>query len=171
MFKNYRSLFVFLALVLLIIGMGCTTENQVAKATSLAVETAQTEDEADSGDAEDNDCVCEDYEEIETPLELIPAYLPEGYELVEAYLFEVEESDEDAIWYAPGKGTATGVEFFGPGDEDFIEVITSASPYDSLEAWISEVSAIEFEEEDFDETYSFEEDVVTIKNTNVLLED
>ncbi len=76
------------------------------------------------------------FEEVDPPADLVPGYLPEGYEEVEAFTFNVEENDKDFIWYVPGKGEAISVEIYGSGEEDFIEIITSASPYDSLEPWI-----------------------------------
>jgi hypothetical protein len=173
MSKNYRSILTFLALVLLIIGVGCTTENQLVNAQSLTVETAQADDDPETGESDDEDCYCEDFEEVEPPAELIPAYQPAGYELDGAYSFEVDEFEEDAIWFVPGKGTATSIEFYGTGDEDFFEIIVSESPYASLEEWLAEVSNIEFEDdfEDEAEEYSMEEDIVTIKGVSVLLED
>jgi hypothetical protein len=178
MSKNYRSILTILALVLLIIGMGFTEENQVAKANSLVVESAQTDDEPESPGVEDEECYCEDYEfeEVEPPAELIPGYLPAGYEIDGAYSFDAAEFEEEAIWFVPGKGTAISLEFYGSGEEDFLEIIASDSPYATLEEWVAEVSSMEFEDDvegeaDGDEEFSLEEAIISIKGVSVLLED
>lgn len=182
--KKLKPLFILSALVLLIVGMGCTTADTLAlETTNLSAESAPiTEDDEP-----------EDFEEIEAPAELIPGYLPEGYQPAEAFLLDAAEFEEDAIWYIPEKGTATWVEFWGPGDEDFLDVTASESPYASLDLWIAEIQAMEFEyEKDFseaeegeeaddadqadseaydEEEYSFEDEIVSIKNVDVLLED
>lgn len=170
MSKKMKTFLIVSALVLLLIGMGCTMENHVVAQDSAAVEAVQP--------------APEDHEVVDPPADLTPAYLPEGYELAEAYLIDGAEFEEDAIWFIPGKGTATIVEFWGTGDEDFLEIIASESPYDSLDPWIAEVSAIEFDDEEMDadevsaddedfddEDYSFEDDLVTINGVSVLLED
>jgi hypothetical protein len=101
-----------------------------------------------------------DYETIEPPEELIPAYLPEGYEFIEAYLLEAEEYGPDAIWYIPGGETATVLDFYGPGEEDFIEITASQSPYTELDEW--------FEEAEFE---PYDEERYTIQGIDVIIED
>ncbi len=187
MSKNFRTYLILSALVLLLVGMGCTTATTVSASTAVAVEPAQSGDEPLSTDSDESDpCDMDKFEEVEPPADLIPGYLPEGYELDGAYSFDAAEFEEDAIWFVPGKGAATSVEFFGSGEEDFIEITASDSPYDSLETWIDEVNNIDFDEEDedfasededlaededFDVELSFEDDTVTIQGVTVLLED
>ena len=179
MYKKYKSLLILSTLVLLLIGMGVTANTQPVSANGVAIETAQSDDDPDTSTFEDEELYEEDYEEIEPPAELIPGYLPEEYELDGAYLFNVEEFEEDAIWFAPGKGDATSIEFYGTGEEDFIEIITSESPYAALEDWVAEVSNLEFEDEyedeveteGEDEELSLEDATVTINGVSVLLED
>ena len=184
--KKLKPIFILSALVLLIVGMGYTTADTLAAASaSLTAEPAQSlADEANKTVPVAEDDEPEEYEEIEAPAKLIPGYLPEGYELAEAFLLDAAEFEEDAIWYAPGNGAVTWIEFWGAEDEDFLDVTASASPYDTLAPWITEIDAIEFEDdeefsdsedaesEEYDEEdYSFEDEIVIIKNVDVLLED
>ena len=195
MTKKLKPYLILSALVLLVFGMGYTTAdlstNSVEPAQpGVEVSTVIT-DEGDTTESDDYDDYDDfgDFEEVDPPVELVPGYLPEGYEDVEAFTFNGEEFEEDAIWYVPGKGEATLIEIFGPGEEDFLEITASTSPYDSLEPWIDEINNLEFEgedmvgdeaegteaeeleDEDFDFEYSFEDDTVTINGVTVLLED
>ncbi len=174
MSKNRKHYLIVSALILLLIGMGCTAAPALGAAEKTPAGAA------------------EECEQVDPPVDLVPGYLPEGYELTEAYLMKGEEFEEDDIWYVPGKGDATLIEFYGTGEDDFLEITTSASPYDSLEPWIEEINNLEYadedmdsdedvdsetegsndsEEEDFDFEFSFEDDTVTIKGVAILLED
>lgn len=104
------------------------------------------------------------YEEVEPPAELLPAFLPAGYELIEAYQMSAEdyeyEYDADLIWYIPGGGTATVIDFYGPGNEDFIDITISESPYANLDEWLNDA--------DYE---PYDNELVTIGEQLVLLED
>jgi len=100
------------------------------------------------------------YEEVEAPAELIPSYLPEGYEFIEAYLVEAADFGEAAIWYIPGGGTATVIDFYGPGEDDYIDITASDSPYDTLDDWLD---AADYE--------PYDGELVTINGIDALLED
>lgn len=104
------------------------------------------------------------YQEVETPAELLPAYLPSGYEFIEAYQMSAEdyeyEYDAELIWYIPGGGTATVIDFYGPGNEDFIDITVSESPYANLEDWLDDA--------DYE---PYDDELIYILNQPILLED
>ena len=104
------------------------------------------------------------YEEVEPPAELIPGYMPEGYEFIEAYVMEAEEYayeyDVDLIWYIPGEGRATVLDFYGPGEDDYIDITASESPYNTLETWLDAADYTPYDDE-----------LVTINDVSALLED
>ncbi|MBC8508042.1 MAG: hypothetical protein ISR58_08830 [Anaerolineales bacterium] len=104
------------------------------------------------------------YEEVDPPAELIPSYLPEGYEFIEAYLMEAEdyeyEYDAELIWYIPGEETATIIDFYGPGVDDFIDITASDSPYDTLDEWLD---AAEYD--------PYADELASINDVDLLLED
>ncbi len=74
---------------------------------------------------------------LEPPAELMPAYLPEGYYYVEAYEMEREEFGEYADWFVPGDGPALVVDFYGPGDPDYIDMTISDSPFQTLDEFFT----------------------------------
>ncbi len=88
-----------------------------------------------------------DYESIAAPQALIPNYLPANYALYEAYIMTAEDFGEDAIWYAPGGGEVTVVDFYGPGDEDYISVSSASNPYASLDEFLTEADWEPYDEE------------------------
>jgi len=104
------------------------------------------------------------YEEVEAPSGLLPAYLPDEYEFIEAYQMPAEdyeyEYDADLIWYIPGGGTATVIDFYGPGNEDFIDITVSQSPYTNLDAW--------FDDADYE---PYDDELIAIGGQTILLED
>ncbi len=104
------------------------------------------------------------YEEVEPPAELIPSYLPEGYELIQAYVMEAEdyayEYGVELIWYIPGEGTATIIDFYGPGMEDFITITASESPHEKLNAWLDSA--------DYE---PYDDELVTLQGLDILMED
>ncbi len=75
---------------------------------------------------------------IDAPTQLLPDYLPADYKFVAAYTMRADEFGSDAIWYVPGGGEATAVDFYGPGETDYISVYASPSPYTDLNAWLNE---------------------------------
>jgi hypothetical protein len=105
-----------------------------------------------------------DYEEVEAPSNLIPGALPQGYELIEAYQMEAAdyeyEFDAELIWYIPGGGIATIIEFYGAGVEDFLDITLSESPYADLEEWFDDA---EYE--------PFDDELYTIGGLSILVED
>ena len=107
----------------------------------------------------------EDWEEggsgsVNAPPELIPAYLPPNYELIEAFQVDASDYGDSAIWYIPSGGTATEIDFYGPGDEDVVVITASASPYFSLNEWMAEA--------DFE---PFPDEFQNIKGVTVIIED
>lgn len=97
---------------------------------------------------------------VDPPAELIPAYLPSGYEFVDAYEVSASQYGEDAIWYIPGGGTALEIDFYGPGQEDVVAITASDSPYTSLDEWTAEANF---------EPYPVE--IKTIEGVTVIIED
>ncbi|MBT3389267.1 MAG: hypothetical protein HN413_02550 [Chloroflexi bacterium] len=100
------------------------------------------------------------YESIEAPAELTPAYLPAGYEFYEAYLMQAAEFGEDAYWYAPDGGELTVVDFYGPGDEDFISVSSASTSFTNLDEFLTDADWEPLDEEWF-----------TFNSVDVLIED
>ncbi len=74
----------------------------------------------------------------DAPTQLLPDYLPADYKFVAAYTMNADEFDSDAIWYAPGGGEVTVVDFYGPGEADYLSLYASPSPYDDLNSWLAE---------------------------------
>lgn len=104
------------------------------------------------------------YTEVEAPTEFMPGYLPAGYEFIEAYQMEAAdyeyEYEVDLIWYIPGEGTATLIDFYGPGDEDFIDITISDSPYANLDEWLDDA--------DYE---PYDDELITLREQSVLVED
>ncbi len=81
---------------------------------------------------------------VEPPEELLPAYVPEGYEYYTSYYQSKDEyaefsGEEFVDWYIPGDGPALVIDYFGLGD-DFFSITSSDSPYSSLEDFLSAVN-------------------------------
>ena len=107
----------------------------------------------------------EDWEEggsgsVDAPPELIPDYLPPNYELIEAFQVDASEYGDSAIWYVPDGGTATEIDFYGPGDTDVVVITASTSPYFSLNEWMAEA--------DFE---PLPDEIQNIKGVMVIIED
>jgi len=101
-----------------------------------------------------------DYPPVDAPPELIPGYLPDGYELYEAYTMQAEDFGEDAIWFAPGGGEVLVVDFYGPGNEDYLSVSSAFNPYSSLDEFYDDA-----------EWEPYDDELHTLKGTTVLIED
>jgi len=87
------------------------------------------------------------YPPADAPPELIPAYLPAGYELYEAYTMQAEDFGEDALWFAPGGGELIVVDFYGPGEDDYLSVSSALNPYDSYEEFFDAAEWEPYDEE------------------------
>jgi hypothetical protein len=83
-------------------------------------------------------------ESIAAPAELIPNYIPTGYELADSYEVDQDYFEEDADWYLPGDGPGIVLDFWGPGEYDFFAITASDSPYKTLSAYLT---AIDYEPE------------------------
>ncbi|MEM7347393.1 MAG: hypothetical protein AAF485_24405, partial [Chloroflexota bacterium] len=97
----------------------------------------------------------------EAPAHLVPGYLPIGYTLDGA--FELAKAEfghpDEAIFFVPGEGPATVLDFFNTGD-GFVSVIASPSPYSALAEWAA-AADIEYAASD----------LTTIQGVKVLIED
>lgn len=76
--------------------------------------------------------------EKEAPSEWIPAYLPEGYAYVHTLTQDATEYGDLMIYYAPGGGSITKIDFYGPSEEENIFIYFSDSPYTTLDEWLAE---------------------------------
>ena len=88
-------------------------------------------------------------ETIDPPTELVPDFLPPEYFFSESYLLPKSDFglEEDAIWYVPGVGPATVLDFYGPGDS-FISITASDSPFGALADWLLAVDYAPWEGEE-----------------------
>jgi len=98
----------------------------------------------------------------EEPEELALVYLPSGYEFVAVYELSRDDfEDPDFVdAYIPAPGPATVLDYWGPGEEDYISLYANESPYDDLDEF---TLAINFE--------PFDEDWREIAGYDVILED
>ncbi len=87
---------------------------------------------------------------IEAPADFIPGYLPTGYEFYEAYMMTADDYGEDAIWYVPDGRSASVVDFYGPGDDDYISVSAANNPYTSLDEYLTDADWEPFDDEWYD---------------------
>ncbi len=99
---------------------------------------------------------------IEAPEDLIPDYLPAGYEFYEAYETDARDfgSDDEALAWVPTADWATVVDFYGPGDYDILSVVASESDYSDLNDYFYDI--------DFE---PYPEELFTIAGETVLIED
>ncbi len=77
---------------------------------------------------------------VDAPSQLLPDYLPAEYTFVAAYTMSADEFGSDAIWYVPGGGEVTAVDFYGPEETDYLSLYASPSPYTDLNAWLAEAN-------------------------------
>lgn len=100
---------------------------------------------------------------FKAPPELIPEYLPSGYELNEAYELTAEEIEQlyevDSIWYVPGGGVAAVIRFVGPCGTGFSSHV-SDSPYEALDGWYTETGSTPYDDQ-----------IITINGTEVVFVD
>lgn len=88
-----------------------------------------------------------DYENIQPLPELIPSYLPQGYEMYDSYLMKADDLGADAIWFTPGGGDLAVVDFYGPEDEDYLSASVSDNPYSSFDQFFTDVDWEPYEDE------------------------
>jgi len=97
----------------------------------------------------------EEWDEIankfKAPAEWIPHYLPPGYEFTDAWEITAEEYEKEfeveAIWYIPGDGLATQIDFWGPCDDFFFNITISESPYETLDGWYIDTDYTPYDDE------------------------
>lgn len=99
-------------------------------------------------------------DQINVSDDLIPNYLPAGYELVEAYTMPASELGDDAYWYAPEGGDLTVVDFYGPGDEDWLSVAAAHTTFATLDEFLTDA-----------EWEPYPEEWYTLNGVDVLIED
>ena len=79
---------------------------------------------------------------VEIPADLIPYYLPSGYEFGNTLEITAQEYEEeigvDPIWVIPGGGTATKINIWGPCDK-YIVINVSDNPYTTMDGWYEEI--------------------------------
>ncbi len=97
---------------------------------------------------------------IEAPAELIPSYLPAGYEIADSYEVDRDYFEDDADWYLPGDGPGIVIDFWGPGENDFFAITASDSPYQTLNAYLN---AMDYE--------PYDDELQTIAGIPALVED
>ena len=78
----------------------------------------------------------------EEPEELALVYLPDGYSFVQAAEIGREDFyDPDFVDnYIPGAGPATVLDYYGPGEEDYISLYASESPHADLDAYLDDIA-------------------------------
>ncbi|MBN1265598.1 MAG: hypothetical protein JXA25_08905 [Anaerolineales bacterium] len=99
------------------------------------------------GEGWEKDYPGSEFPPINAPAELVPSYVPDGYELYEAYTMQAEDFGEDAIWFAPGGGEVSVVDFYGPGDEDYLSTSAAYNPYSTYDEFFADADWEPYEDE------------------------
>lgn len=106
------------------------------------------------------------FEAADVSGEWLPAYVPANYDYDGAYVVYPEDfgNFDESVWYIPADVEGTALDYYGPGRDDYLTVVYSASPYRTLDDWLVDL----FDEADFE---PFPEELVTINGVDVLLVD